>query len=94
MEEVLPFDWDRENAGHIARHQITTREVEQVFGNDPLDIDFEVTGGEDRWTSIGHTDLLRVLVVIWTDRGDAIRPVTRYGAGRSATREYLAMKGL
>ena len=61
--EALPFDWDRENAEHIARHHVKKREVEQVFANDPRDIDFELTGGEDRWTSIGRTNLLRVLVV-------------------------------
>ena len=93
MEAALLFDWDGENAGHIFRHDVTMKEVEEVFANDPMDIEFEVAG-EDRWTSIGHSDLLRVLVVVWTDRGRAMRPVTAYGAGKRVTREYLAMKGL
>ena len=60
MAEDLLFDWDAGNIGHIARHDVTQSEIEQLFGNDPLDLAGEVVGGEERYTGVGHTDRLRV----------------------------------
>ena len=44
--------------------------------NDPQDLDFAVFGEEERWTAIGHTNRLRILLVVWTIRDDATRVVT------------------
>jgi uncharacterized DUF497 family protein len=33
----LVFDWDKANLAHIARHNVTPEEVEQVFANGPMD---------------------------------------------------------
>ena len=93
MADELGFDWDKDNVQHIARHGITPDEIEQVLGNDPLDIDFDVIGGEERWTCIGHTNLLRVLVVVWSIRDWALRPITAFEASKMARTEYLRSKG-
>ena len=90
----LPFDWDDANVGHISRHGIAASEVEQILGNDSTDLRYEQIDDEDRWTSIGHTDQLRILIVVWTMRGEAIRPITAFGAGKSVAVEYLSRKGL
>jgi uncharacterized protein len=68
-------------------------EVEQAFRNDPVDIDFEVVDGEDRWTLIGHSDELRILLVAWTMRGDSIRVVTARTATKKYREAYLIAKG-
>jgi hypothetical protein len=47
------FDWDDANVDHIARHGVTPLEIEQVFANQAVDIDFDVVDGEDRWTRLG-----------------------------------------
>ena len=94
MAENLNFDWDRGNTGHIAGHGITTSEVEEVFANDPADIGFETVEGEGRWTVIGHTDSLRVLVVVWTMRGSDVRPITAFEAGKRLREAYVAARGL
>ena len=60
----LSFDWDDANVDHIAHHRVSSQEVEQVFANETADIDFEVVNGEERWTSVGHTSQLRILVVV------------------------------
>jgi uncharacterized DUF497 family protein len=91
--DKLSFDWDKDNIQHIARHGVTPNEVEQVFWNDPLDIDFDVIGGEERWTSIGHTNLLRVLVVVWGMREASVRPITAIDASSIARTEYFRAKG-
>ena len=92
MESGLEFDWDGGNIAHIALHDILPGEVEEVFGSDPADVGFEAVNGEERWTSIGHTTALRVLVVVWTMRGDRVRTVTAFEAGNRAAAEYFSRR--
>ncbi len=40
------FDWDEANIGHIAEHGVTPSEAEEVIGNQPLDLDYELREGE------------------------------------------------
>jgi uncharacterized DUF497 family protein len=48
---------------------------------------------EDRWTSVGHTNNLRILVIVWTMRGESIRVVTAFDAGKTMRAQYLIEKG-
>jgi uncharacterized protein len=50
----LDFDWDTANLAHIARHQISAEEAEEVIRNEPLDIEAETLRGENRMTSVGR----------------------------------------
>jgi uncharacterized protein len=93
VADGLAFDWDIANVAHIARHRVTSDEVEQVFANDPIGLSAEVINGEQRYTRVGHTNLLRVLVVAWTMRGETIRPITTFKASRKLVRRYLALRG-
>jgi uncharacterized DUF497 family protein len=61
--------------------------------NEASDLRYEVVNSEERWTSIGHTDTLRILVVVWTMRGESVRAVTAFDAGKRATAEYVTQKG-
>ena len=49
MTSELSFDWDDENRKHLARHDVTRAEFEQVI-NDPILFDYQNIDGEDRWT--------------------------------------------
>ncbi len=93
-DDDVRFDWDQANAEHIARHSVKPEEAEQAIRNDPLDMNYEVVGGEERWTALGHTDEYRVLLVVWTVRTDALRIVTARAVGRRAREVYLRAKGL
>jgi len=42
------FEWDNENIGHIAKHQIAPCEAEQVVLNRPIDLEAELRNGEER----------------------------------------------
>jgi uncharacterized DUF497 family protein len=55
---------------------VTPEEVEQVFANDEMDIEYDVIGGEERWTVLGETDQVRVLIVVFTMRDELVRTVT------------------
>jgi hypothetical protein len=54
----------------------------------------EAVNGEERWTPVGHTSQLRILVVVWTMREESIRPITAFEAGKQLAKEYLTTRGL
>lgn len=94
VADQLVFDWDEANIGHVARHKVTPQEVEQVFANDPMDLGADVVEGEERYTGVGHTNRFRVLVLVWTMRGEATRPITAFDASERLATRYLAERGL
>jgi uncharacterized DUF497 family protein len=81
------FDWDDENRSHIARHDVTPEEAEQVLLNDPIDGGTQDHEGEERFVEVGMTDAMRILVVITTQRGEScftcFSTVLRVGEGNS-----------
>jgi uncharacterized DUF497 family protein len=87
--DAIVFVWDSANISHIRRHRVTQQEVEQVLRNSPFDVEYQDVEGEPRWVSLGHTEALRVLVVVWTLRGDAVRIATAYPAGPNVRSAYL-----
>jgi hypothetical protein len=93
MEDDLSFDWDQANISHVARHGVTPDEVAEAMANEAIDVDYEVVNGEQRWTSVGHSNRMRVLVVVWTMRADSVRPVTAFEAGKQLASDYLKQKG-
>ena len=94
MADELKFEWDAANVSHIARHKVTPVEAEHALLNDPFDLGCEVVEGEERWTSIGHTDTLRVLLLVWTLRSEnVVRVITAREAAKMARRVYLREKG-
>ncbi len=68
-------------------------EFEQALRNDPVIIDYLNVEGEDRWSAVGATDSLRVLVVSYTLRGERIRPVTAWDANKQLREMYFREKG-
>jgi hypothetical protein len=73
------FEWDDANIAHVAEHDVTREEAEQVLLNDPLELDFDAgSGGEERWVYLGETDAGRILQVVITVRGERIRVVTAF----------------
>jgi uncharacterized DUF497 family protein len=89
----VSFDWDDENISHLARHGIKPSEVEELIRNDAAIRGHEVVEGEDRWTSVGATGSLRVLVVVFTVRGEKIRPITGWDADRRTKKMYFSERG-
>jgi len=72
------FDWDSENIGHIARHNVAPEEAEEVIVGDPLDIGFDVLDGEERWSYLGETNDGRILWITITLRAKRMRVVTAF----------------
>ena len=45
----MGFDWDDANVEHMARHDVTPNEAEQVMLNVPIEIDYRVIEGEEKF---------------------------------------------
>ena len=89
----VSFDWDDQNISHLARHRIKPAEVEEFFRNDPVIRGHEVANDEDRWTAAGTINALRVLIVVFTVRGERIRPITGWNADRRTKKDYFSKRG-
>ncbi|MGB6687279.1 MAG: BrnT family toxin [Terracidiphilus sp.] len=72
------FDWDSENIGHIAKHNVAPEESEEVILGEPLDIGFDLVDDEERWSYIGETSDGRILWITITLRGKRMRVVTAF----------------
>jgi hypothetical protein len=59
--DIVHWDWDKENIGHLARHDVEPEETEQVIQNRPVDLKAELRNGEERVTQISETDAGRTL---------------------------------
>ena len=85
----IEFDWDVENTKHLAAHSVTPAEFEQVLNGDPLDLDYEVIDGEERYRPVGLTNGGRFLRVAWTIRNGKVRAVTAFRASASNKKAFL-----
>jgi uncharacterized DUF497 family protein len=78
----MQFSWDEANRNHIAEHAVSPEEAEQVVLNEPLDLEVQIRGGEERTLQVGETDAGRILIVVTTWRGAKVRVVTAFPANK------------
>jgi uncharacterized DUF497 family protein len=86
---MFDFDWDDANRAHLAEHNVTPDEAEQVMLNDPLDLPAQIRDEEERSVQIGETDNGRILLVITTWRRNKLRVVTAFPPNRTMRRKYM-----
>jgi uncharacterized DUF497 family protein len=86
------FLWDKENTSHIARHNVSRAEAEQVVENNPLDLERQIRNSEGRMLHLGETTSGRVLFVVVTVRNRMLRVVTAFPANRKARKFYAEQK--
>ncbi len=75
----LSFEWDPAKAeSNAKKHRVAFEEARTVF-NDPLSLtayDPDHSDEEDRFISLGRSDLGRILLVVHTDRAETIRLIS------------------
>jgi hypothetical protein len=79
LEKVAGFQWDKGNVNkNLIRHNVENWECEQIFFNIPLLLleDPGHSSTEKRWAAFGKTDPNRLLIVIFTIRGELIRVIS------------------
>ena len=89
---ILNFDWDEHNIGHLALHQISPTDAQQVILNRPIDLESHLRNGEERTVQVGETDKGRVLQIVSTMRGAKVRVITAWPAKDRMRRYFLSLK--
>ena len=87
----LSFEWDQNKAlDNITKHAISFDEAVTVFADrlalTILDPDHSVD--EERFINIGESDLGRIVVVVYTERKNAIRLISARKATRTERKLY------
>jgi len=89
------FEWDnRKAADNYTKHGVSFDAASDVF-NDPYAVerlDDREMYGEDRYTIIGMVEG-RLLIVVYTMRGETIRIISARGAEPHEQRQYHEEKG-
>lgn len=92
LRECEGFEWDQGNGPKIlARHRVTQGECEQVFFREPFLVarDASHSEAEERWAGLGRTAEGRALVVVFTLRGNLIRPISARDMNRKERQRYV-----
>jgi uncharacterized DUF497 family protein len=88
---ALSFEWDpRKAASNLAKHAVSFEEAATVFG-DPLgriSSDPRHSTDEERFVILGVSRTRRVLIVMFVDRGEAVRIVSARRATPRERRNY------
>src|SRR5215510_2868889 len=91
LSQCRGFQWDEGNAEkNWIQHQVSQGETEQVFFNHPL----VVVEGEQRaeftrrYYALVHTDVSRLLFIVFTIREDLIRVISARPMSRRERRVY------
>jgi len=86
---LVAFDWDDWNRDHIARHRVNAEEAEEAY-NDPRKRGLSAynTPSERRWAMLGLTTAGRILYLVYTRRGFAVRIITAREADMAERARY------
>lgn len=85
---MIKFD-PTKAASNLAKHGVDFIEAATAL-DDPLacSLPDPDSQGEPRWVSLGQSDQGRLLVVVWTERGEAIRLISARRATRTEEKIY------
>jgi uncharacterized DUF497 family protein len=90
FHRVTGFDWDAGNLiKNAGKHRVGPEEAEEVFFRAPWIVDDTRPGdGESRFSAVGATEQGRILRVLFTIRGNKIRPISCRPASRKERNHY------
>jgi uncharacterized DUF497 family protein len=92
-DQGLNFDWDAGNLDHLAKHNVTPEEAEEVILGDPLDTEMQKADGsvdEERLLQLGETTKGRILQLLTTWRDGKVRVISAWDAPKQLKSYYLA----
>src|SRR5580704_11251924 len=87
------FDWDAHNEQHLAKHEISRLDVEDVLTGNHILLEYQMEGDEQRWVAVGATRTGRILDIVFALRGEAIRPITGWAADKETAALFLKQWG-
>ena len=87
----MQFEWNKNKAvKNLSKHRVSFAEAKTVF-DDPLYVDFydpEHSESEERYLIVGESDRGRLLIVSYTERGDAVRLISAREVTRTEREAY------
>jgi uncharacterized protein len=87
------FDWDEQNEQHLAKHSISRSDAEDVLSGTHILLEYQMEENEQRWVAVGATRTGRILAIVFTVRGEAVRPITGWAADKETAALYLKQWG-
>jgi uncharacterized DUF497 family protein len=85
-------EWDDGNTAKLAKHKFTRADVESALRGPVVFlgrlVDPDPAHGEPRWTLLSLTARSRPMAVIFTRRGDRLRPISCRAMRRNEWRYY------
>ena len=85
----MEFEWDPfKAAGNYRKHGVRFAEAVTVFEDEAMLTMSDENSEEARFVALGAGSLGRILVVIYTTRGDSVRIISARKATRSERAEY------
>ncbi len=91
LAKCIGFQWDAGNSEKIwERHRVSQGECEEVFFNQPFLVTFDETHSKDepRYFGLGQTTAGRLLLVVFTIRGELIRVISARDVSRKEREVY------
>lgn len=91
LAAIEGFDWDAGNEPKLLdRHGVASAEVEQAFFQVPLLLanDLRHSATEPRFVALGRTAAGRLLCIVFTVRGDRVRPISAKDMNRRERAHY------
>ena len=91
MSDTLKIEWDpRKAVANRGKHKVSFEEAVTVFGDSlgRITDDPRHSETEERYVLLGQSDRRRLLAVMFTERGQAIRLISARKATRRERREY------
>jgi uncharacterized DUF497 family protein len=88
---AIPFEWDEEKAEiNLEKHKVGFEEAKSVFG-DPFSItidDPDHSEEERRFIDIGKSVSGKLLIIVYTERGNKVRIISCRKATPTERRKY------
>lgn len=94
VKDACEFDWDEQNERHLAKHDISRSDAEDVLSGNHLLLEYQVEGNEQRWIAVGATRTGRILEIVFAVRHEAMRPITGWDADKEIADLYFKQWGL
>ena len=89
MQEAVGFEWDERKArANLRKHRVDFADAATIFGDERAVTVAEDDPEEERYATIGIDALARVLVVVYTMRGDRIRIISARRATKREREHY------
>ena len=84
------LDWDEANTTKLAKHNLTSEEVTSLFHSKVVLLGqiIEPEQEEPRWIALGLTATSRHVTLVFTRRGDCLRPISCRAMRRNERRLY------